>query len=55
MHIIHRHEQVGIGNALGGYVRVMEDSMVEGRELVIRSFILQKFCKIVSCSMEEFK
>jgi len=42
---------VGIGNALGGLARVMEDALEENRTLVITSLILQKFCDIVTCGM----
>ena len=46
-----RHEQVGIGNALGGFGRVMVEAMTEDRELVIHSLIFEKFCEIVSCAL----
>jgi len=46
-----RHEQVGIGNSLGGFSSVMLEALVEDRELVIHSVILEKFCEIVSCAL----
>ena len=46
-----RHEQVGIGNALGGFGRVMVEAMTNDRELVIHSLIFDKFCEIVSCTL----
>ena len=48
-----RHEQVGIGNAFGGYGRVMQDALLEDRTLVIYSLIFQKFCEILACAMEQ--
>lgn len=43
--------QVGIGNALGGFARVMEDALNENRTLVVTSLILQKFCEVVACGL----
>jgi hypothetical protein len=48
-----RHEQVGIGNTLGGFARVMLDALAEDRAVVIHSIILQKFCEIVQCAVNE--
>jgi len=47
-----RHEQIGIGNTLGGYVTSMISALREDRLLVITSRILFKFCDIVKCSVE---
>jgi len=47
-----RHEQIGIGNTLGGYVTSMVTSLREDRLLVITSRILFKFCDVVKCSIE---
>ena len=47
-----RHEQVGIGNTLGGYATSMFSALAENRTLVIRSIILQKFCDIVQCAIK---
>ena len=47
-----RHEQVGIGNALGGFGHVLLDAMIQDRELIIHSLIFEKFCEIMSCALE---
>ena len=46
-----RHKGIGIGNALGGFARIMQDALMEDRVIVIRSIILRKFCEILSCAM----
>jgi hypothetical protein len=48
-----RHEQVGIGNAFGGFARVMQDALEEDRTLVIYSLIFEKFCAVVPCAMRK--
>jgi len=48
-----RHEQVGIGNAFGGFARVMQDALEEDRTLVIYSLIFEKFCAVVPCAMRQ--
>ena len=46
-----RHDQVGIGNALGGLTTAAIDAFVENRDLVLESRILQKFCEFVRCAI----
>ena len=47
------HDLVGIGNALGGFSRALQDSLAEDRLLIINSIILQKFCHIVGCPLRQ--
>lgn len=50
-----RHEQVGIGNTLGGFDKVLLDSLSENRTLIIHSVILEKFCELVKCSLRKLE
>jgi hypothetical protein len=50
-----RHEQIGIGNTLGGYVTSMFSALREDRLLVMTSRILFKFCDVVKCSIDLLK
>jgi len=45
--------KVGIGNAFGGYAEALQQAIVEDRELIIESRIIQKFCKVVECAMHQ--
>jgi hypothetical protein len=44
---------VGIGNAFGGFAEALQQAMIEDRELIIESRIIQKFCKVVECAMHQ--
>ena len=50
-----RHKAIGIGNALGGYSRVMQDALMEDRTLLVRSIILRKFCEILKCRLHQLE
>ena len=47
-----RHEAIGIGNALAGFATTLEETLVNGRTLIVSSTILAKFCEILNCNVE---
>lgn len=44
-----KHDQVGIGNALGGYASALLEAIEQDRVLVMYSIIMLKFCEVLPC------
>ena len=46
-----RHEQIGIGNAIGGMFRATVQALLHDRDVYLDSVIIRRFCECVRCGL----